>query len=390
MKKYAIACLISGAVGLALGGHLIDRFPDLQLSPQARAGQTAAETVVRGERSALTPGQLARYSPEERQNILVYDVANPSVVNISTQSVVYDGFFGMEGTSEGSGSGSVLDKQGHILTNFHVVDGAQRVEVTLANGKSYPARLVGHDKIDDLAVLQVEAPPAVLHPINFGDSADLKVGQRVYALGNPFGWERTMTTGIISGLNRTLPSRDDELRTMKALIQTDAAMNPGNSGGPLLDSSARMIGMNVAIATGRARQNSGVGFAIPVNRIKRQVQELIEYGRVTRGDIGITQVMIADEGIIAADLVKDGPAEEAGLRPMRIVRERLQRGYRTYVRERYDVEHADIITAIDGEPVHSASEFVDAIESRKPGESVTLSIFREGRARTLEVTLGAS
>ena len=389
MKKYAIACLISGVMGLAVGGRLIDQFPAWQLSPEARAEQ-AAEAVVRGERSALTPAQLARFSPEEQQNIHVYDVANPSVVNISTQSVVYGGFFGPEGTSEGSGSGSVLDKQGHILTNFHVVDGAQRIEVTLANGKSFPAKLVGHDKIDDLAVLEIDAPAGELHPIRFGDSADLKVGQRVYVLGNPFGWERTMTTGIISGVNRTLPSRDDDLRTMKALIQTDAAMNPGNSGGPLLDSGARMIGMNVAIATGRARQNSGVGFAIPVNRIKRQVLELIEYGRVTRGDIGITEVMIVDEGIIPAFLVKGGPAEEAGLQPIRIVRERLQRGYRTYVRERYDVEHADVITAIDGERIHSASEFVDAIESRRPGETVSLSILREGRPLTLKVTLGAS
>jgi S1-C subfamily serine protease len=389
MKKYGVVCLLSGLVGLALGGRLIDRFPTWQLSPEAYAEQAAPETVARGERLTRSPGQLARYSPEEQQNIHVYDVANLSVANINTQSVVYDGFFGMEGTSEGSGSGAVLDKQGHVLTNFHVVDGAQRVEVTLASGKSYPARLVGHDKIDDLAVLQVEAPASDLHPITFGDSAGLKVGQRVYALGNPFGWERTMTTGIISGLNRTLPSRDDELRTMKALIQTDAAMNPGNSGGPLLDSSARMIGMNVAIATGRARQNSGVGFAIPVNRIKRQVQELIEYGKVTRGDIGITEVMIVDEGIIPAHLVQGGPAEEAGLRPIRIIREQRRRGIYVYERDRYDIEHADIITAIDGEPVRSASEFVDAIESRKPGETISLSIIRDSRPRTIEVTLGA-
>lgn len=386
MKKYAIACLISGVIGVAAGGYMIDADPGLRFAPEARA----AQAIVRGDRPAPLAHGVTPFSTEEQQNIRVYDVANQSVVNINTQSVVYDGFFGLEGTSEGSGSGSVLDKQGHILTNFHVVDGAQRVEVTLAGGKSYPAKLVGHDKIDDLAVLQIDAPPGALHPISFGDSAGIKVGQRVYALGNPFGWERTMTTGIVSGLNRTLPSRGDELRTMKALIQTDAAMNPGNSGGPLLDSSARMIGMNVAIATGRARQNSGVGFAIPVNRIKRQVLELIEYGKVTRGDIGITDVMIVDEGIIPAHLVEGGPAEEAGLRPIRIVRERLQRGYRTFVRERYDVEHADIITAVAGEPVRSASEFVDAIESRKPGETVTLSILRDGRPRQVEVTLGAS
>jgi S1-C subfamily serine protease len=198
-----------------------------------------------------------------------------------------------------------------------------------------------------------------------------------------------MTTGIISGVNRTLPSRMQH-RSMKALIQTDAAMNPGNSGGPLLDGGARMIGMNVAIATGEARQNSGVGFAIPINRIKRQVRELIEFGKVTRGEIGIVHALPVDEGILVALLAKGGPAEEAGLRPIRVIRERRQRGIYVYERQRYDVEHADIITAIDGQPVHSHSELIDATESKKPGETVVLTILRDGRRRTLEVTLGAS
>jgi S1-C subfamily serine protease len=389
MKQYVIACLVSGLIGFGVGGQLWDGFAELSLSPQAEAGQAAAQAVVRADRPTPLAEGTRHFSDEEQRNIYVYEVANPGVVNISTRSVHYDSFFGTGGTSEGSGSGSVLDKEGHILTNFHVVDGAQQVEVTLSSGKSYAAELIGHDKTDDLAVLLIEAPADELHPITFGDSADLKVGQKVFAVGNPFGWERTMTTGIISGLNRTLPSRT-QYRSMKALIQTDAAMNPGNSGGPLLDSGARMIGMNVAIATGEARQNSGVGFAIPINRIKRQVRDLIEYGKVTRGDIGITHVMQVDDGIMIGRLADGGPAEEAGLRPIRIVRERRQRGPYVYERNRLDVEHADIITHIDGKPVQSTSDFIDAIESRKPSESVTLSILRDGRRYKVDVTLGAS
>lgn len=388
-KRYAMACLLSALVGAALGGRFVGEFPVWSLSPEARAQQATAPEVGRTGQQALLTATLARYSSEEQRNIAVYDAANPSVVNISTRSVHYDRFFGLEGTSEGSGSGSILDKEGHILTNFHVVDGAREIEVTLASGKSYPAQVVGHDKTDDLAVLRIDSPKDELRPITFGDSSNLKVGQNVYVVGNPFGWERTMSTGIISGLNRTLPSRT-EYRTMKALIQTDAAMNPGNSGGPLLNSRGQMIGMSLAIAMADARQNSGVGFAIPINRIRRHVRELIEHGRVTRGDIGVTAVMPVDEGIMVGKLAPGGPAERAGLRPIRVVRERRRQGPFIYETKQYDIEHADVITAIDGEPVASTSDFVDAIESRKPGETVTLTVLRDGRVKKIEVTLRAS
>src|SRR5262249_19800599 len=175
--------------------------------------------------------------------------------------------------AEGSGSGSIIDKNGHVLTNYHVVEDAQDIQVTLFNGKPYAATLVGYDAGHDIAILKIDAPAEVLFPITFGMSQNLKVGQRVYALGNPFGLERTMTTGIISNLNRTLPSRVEGL-DMQSIIQTDAALNPGNSGGPLLDTSGRMIGMNVAIAT-KSGQNAGLGFAIPVSRIARFIPDLI-------------------------------------------------------------------------------------------------------------------
>jgi len=383
MKRYAIVCLLSGIIGAAAGSQLLSDYAMLGLSP-ARA--QSPNSLARAERAA--PANRS-FSSEEQQNIFVYETAHRSVVNISTQSVHYDRFFGLEGTSEGSGSGSILDKQGHILTNYHVVEGAQKIEVTLASGKSFSAEIVGYDKTDDMAVLKVDAPKSELYPIQFGYSSNLKVGQRVYAVGNPFGWEQTMTTGIISGLNRTLPSRT-KYRNMKALIQTDAAMNPGNSGGPLLDSNAQMIGMNVAIAMSDARQNSGVGFAIPVNRIKRDVKELIKYGKVTRGDIGIVTVKPVPSGLMVGKLAKGGPAERAGLQPIRVVVHERQQGFYIQRYRTYDVENADIITAIDGEPVRSASEFVDAIESREPGETVTLSIIRGGRRMKVDVTLGES
>ena len=195
-------------------------------------------------------------TPEEQTNVYVYEHANPSVVNINTRSVQIDHFFRMQRESEGSGSGAIIDQAGHIITNFHVVDGANQIEVTLASNQSYPATLIGEDKEHDIAILKIEAPQSELSPIVMGTSGMLRVGQRVYVLGNPFGWDGTLTTGIISSLNGDLPSRVPG-RTMKSLIQTDAAMNPGNSGGPLLNTNGEMIGMCVAIASKCRRKTPG-------------------------------------------------------------------------------------------------------------------------------------
>ena len=251
------------------------------------------------------PGQSPReversFTAEEQINIAVYEAGNRSVVNINTKATVAAGFFQLEVPSEGAGSGIVLDGQGHILTNFHVVEGAREIQVMLHDGSSHEARVVGVDPPTDVAVIRVDAPPESLQPAVFGTSHDLRVGQRVFAIGNPFGLERTLTTGIISSLNRSLPTKTG--RTIKSIIQTDAAINPGNSGGPLLDSRGRLVGMTTAIAS-RTGQSSGVGFAIPVGTLKRLVPQLIARGRVIRPDAGIARVFQSEAGLMVAAVV---------------------------------------------------------------------------------------
>ena len=327
-------------------------------------------------------------TPEERINVSVYEHSNPSVVNINTKSVQIDHFFMLQRELEGSGSGTVLDKNGHILTNMHVVEDANDIQITLASNKTYPAVLVGQDREQDIAVLKVEAPPEELYPIAMGRSDNLRVGQRVFVLGNPFGWDGTMTTGIVSSLNRDLPSRVPD-RVMQALIQTDAAMNPGNSGGPLLDSNSRMIGMCVAIAT-KTGQNSGVGFAIPIDRIKRIVPELVENGRIVKADIGITHVMETESGLLIARVAPDGPAAQAGLEGFRRVVQRRSRGPVVYETETIDRSHADRILAVDGEAMRSGVQFRDKIWDYHPGDVIQVTIEREGRQIEVPVTLGSN
>ena len=321
----------------------------------------------------------------ERVNIAVYDNVNRSVVNITTLIVRPDMFLMLE-PSEGAGSGSVLDQEGHILTNFHVIEGAKQVKVTLFNGETYDAKLVGADPVYDIAVLRIDAPRESLFPVEFGESSILRVGQHVYAIGNPFGLERTMTTGIISSLNRSLPSRSG--RTMKSIIQIDAALNRGNSGGPLLDSRGRLIGMNTAIAS-RSGENTGVGFAIPVNTISRVVPQLIQNGRVIRPDLGITRVLQTDQGLVIATITPGGPAERSGLRGFRIIKN--QRRFGPFVSEevQIDRDYADLIVAIDGQPVKSADDLLSAIERHQPGEEAVVTVLREGRQVNVGVVLGA-
>ncbi|MCI0333715.1 MAG: trypsin-like peptidase domain-containing protein [Planctomycetes bacterium] len=327
-------------------------------------------------------------TPEEQTNIRVYDGASRGVVNILTRTVSYDRFFMLPSPGEGAGSGSVLDKKGHILTNFHVVEGANKISVTLPGGKqAYEGELIGSDPENDIAVLKIDAPSEELFPVPVGTSDSLKVGQRVYTLGNPFGLEGTLTTGIISNLNRTLPSRTG--REMKSIIQTDAAMNPGNSGGPLLDTSGRMIGMSVAIAT-KTGQSAGLGFAIPVNRIRQSVTQLIEHGKVIRADIGIVAVAETPEGLQIVQTNRGGPAERAGLRGWKRVQREVTRGPLVYTIERNDPSAADVIVAVNGQSVEKASAFVEKIEEHRPGDQVVLTVIREGKQIQVPVTLGAT
>ncbi|HVJ85633.1 MAG TPA: trypsin-like peptidase domain-containing protein [Caulifigura sp.] len=321
-------------------------------------------------------------SPDEAINIAVYERCNKSVVNISTVTVVSNSLIFGVVPGEGNGSGSILDKQGHILTNNHVVNDARQIQVTLFNEEQYEAELVGADPINDIAVLKIKAPPEQLYPMSLGDSDELKVGLRVFALGNPFGLFRTMSEGIISSLNRSLAVHENW--EIKSIIQIDANINPGNSGGPLLDAQGRLIGMNTAIAS-KVQQSAGIGFAIPVNLVKRVVPELLSHGRVIRGDIGITHVTVTENGLRVARLSPGGPAEKAGVRAPQTVRQR----FGPLARQVVDKSTADVITAIDGTKVTNASEFLGVIESKKPGDVVELSVLREGRQLRLKIRLGS-
>lgn len=388
MKRYlAFGCLM-GLLGLAVGTSLSEwAAPIIHPAGTAYAVQPGvAAGVDPATNWAVRPGVGNSLTPEEQTNIYVYEHANPSVVNINTRSVQIDRFFMMQRESEGSGSGAIIDREGHILTNYHVVDGANQVEVTLASNKTYPATLIGEDKEHDIAVLKVDAPRAELTPLVLGTSEKLSVGQRVYVLGNPFGWDGTLTTGIISSLNRDLPSRVPG-RMMQALIQTDAAMNPGNSGGPLLNTNGEMIGMCVAIAT-KTGQNAGVGFAIPIDRIKMIVPELIDHGHIVRADIGITHVMETESGLVIARLAPDGPAERAGLQGFRRVIQRRQQGPIVYETESIDRSQADRILAVDGEAMRTGARFLSKIWEHKPGDVIQLTILREGQQLEIPVTLG--
>lgn len=336
--------------------------------------------------SGLAAAQPRAFTPEEQTNIAVYEAVNRSVVNINTKATVATGLFLLEVPSEGAGSGIVLDKQGHVLTNFHVVEGAKEIQVLLFDGSGHAATVVGVDPATDVAVLKVDAPPELLQPVTLGSSADLKVGQRVFAIGNPFGLERTLTTGIISSLNRSLPTRTG--RTIKSIIQTDAAINPGNSGGPLLDSGSRLIGVNTAIAS-RTGQSSGVGFAIPVGTVARIVPQLIRQGKVIRPDAGIARVYQSDAGLVVATLTPGGPAERAGIRGFKVIRERRRQGPFMVEMERVDRTGADLIVAVAGQAVRNADDFLSAVESKNPGDQVLITVQREGHRLDVPLVLDA-
>lgn len=381
MNRFFVPCTVGLVIGLLVGRVMTSGD---SLEP---LGPSQAQAAPAAHWENHTPPPLA-LTPEEQTSVRVYEQSNPSVVNISTKTVQIDHFFRVQQEAEGSGSGAILDKSGRIITNYHVVEDAKAIEVTLASTNPYPATLIGYDKEQDIAVLQIDAPPEELIPIAMGRSDNLRVGQRVYVLGNPFSWDGTLTTGIISSLNRNLHSRVPG-RDMESLIQTDAAMNPGNSGGPLLDSGSRMIGMCVAIAT-KTGQNSGVGFAIPIDRIKRIVPELIEHGRIVHADIGITHVMETETGLVIARLTPDGPADQAGLQGFRRVVSRRRRGPVVYETETIDRSHADRILAVNGDPMRSGVQFRDKIWEFGPGEVIQVTISRDGRQMDVPVTLGSN
>jgi len=324
-------------------------------------------------------------TPDEEINIRVYRAASPAVVNITTTAVAYD-FFLNAVPKEGTGSGAIIDRSGHILTNFHVIDGARRLEVTLADGSKWAARPIGADPSNDLAVIKIDAPVEKLTVIPLGDSSKLIVGQKVLAIGNPFGFDRTLTVGIVSSLGRSIQA--DNGRLIRDIIQTDAAINPGNSGGPLLNSSGEVIGVSTAIFS-PSGGSVGVGFAVPINTAKRVIPELINRGYVARPYLGITGHKIipalvqalklpVKEGIMVVEVTPGSPAQRAGIRGGDRVVQVGNMIFRV---------GGDIITEIDQVKVRTFEELSDFIENKQPGDSVALNFNRQGKLTVVQVRL---
>ena len=329
------------------------------------------------------------YSQIESQNINVYSLCNEAVVNINTQVTAYDWFLQPYVQEGGSGSGSIIDKRGYILTNVHVIADATKIYVSLFDGTQYEAEVVGTDLDSDLAVIKFTPPEGVeLKTISFGSSTSLKVGQRVIAIGNPFGLERTMTTGIVSGLGR--PIQNSNNRIIRNMIQTDAAINPGNSGGPLLDTNGKMIGINTMIQSSSG-SSAGVGFAVPSETAVRVVADLIKYGKVQRGKIDATIIQMSrriaqyagldvSNGVLVSEVKKSGNAEAAGLKGGTEA---------AYYGSRRDIIYigGDVITQIDDIAVGSLADYYSALESKRPGDTVTVVVRRNRKNVTLKIKL---
>lgn len=327
------------------------------------------------------PGQPS-ISSEEEINIRVYSQVSPGVVNITQKVVEYDFFFAPVATDGGTGSGCVLDTDGNILTNYHVIESADSLEVSLPDHTKYRAKVVGFDKQNDLAVIKISgAPKERLHPIAIGDSNALKVGQKVLAIGNPLGLQNTMTTGIVSSLGRRIKTEEGTL--VDNVIQTDAAINPGNSGGPLLNTAGEMIGINTSIFTIRGGGSIGIGFAIPANTVRRVVTELIRDGRVRRPWFGIEGYEVNEDlaselslpvqsGIMIARVYRSSSADQAGIKGANqiaiLYNQRILVG-------------GDILTDIEGKPVGSLEELRLVLETKRPGDTVRVTIYR-GRSKT--------
>jgi len=340
----AAALVIAAGTGAATYA-VLDDGGTTAVAPASSSG--TAQTVKDG---ALTIGQ-------------VYDRTNASVVEITvTTQAPADGPMG-SGTAQAQGSGFVYDSSGHVITNAHVVDGAQSAKVRFADGKTYDATVVGVDASTDLAVLKVEAPSSALHPLELADSSQAAVGDVVVAIGSPFGLENSVTTGIVSALGRSMKAPNGY--TITGSIQTDAAINHGNSGGPLLDLDGKVVGVNAQIES-ESGGNDGVGFAIPSSTVKSIVTQILEDGSVQHAYLGVSVTAAADgtAGAQLAEVRSGTPAAEAGL------------------------QAGDVLTAVDGDAVSSAAALQSAIDARKPGDRVILDYLRDGAHRTVTVTLG--
>jgi putative serine protease PepD len=337
--------------------------------------------------AAALPGQPP-LSAEEQTSIGVYNNVSPGVVNITSTVVEFDFFFAPFQTEGATGSGSVLDDKGNILTNYHVIQNARNLEVALPDRTKYRATVVGYDPVNDLGVIRISAPKERLRPVPLGDSTGLKVGQKVLAIGNPFRLQNTLTTGIISSLGRTIQSPGGDL--INNIIQTDAAINPGSSGGPLLNTAGELIGVNTLIfTTTRGGGNIGIGFAVPVSTVRRVVTDILEYGRVLRPWPGFDGYAITEElssaldlpvreGVLVARVYRGSSAEKADIRGATeiavLFNERIMVG-------------GDVITHIDGKPISSTEELRLALEGKRPGDTVQITLFRGRTKMTKEMVL---
>jgi len=363
----------------SLGGLLSKRFFGI------KARWFRAMAVVLALVAIPAPALLA-LTPEEQVNIAVYEAASRGVVNITSTVVTFD-FFLRAYPREGAGSGIILDQEGHILTNNHVIKNARSLEVTLWDQSRYPGTLTGAYPEYDLAVIKIDAPADKLFPLPLGESADLKVGQKVWAIGNPFGLGVTLTTGVVSSLGRSVRAPGGDL--MEDLIQTDASINPGNSGGPLLNSSGRVIGVNTAILS-PSGGSVGIGFAVPVDEVNRVVPEIIEKGYVSYPYLGVLVFPLKPEtasflgldtqyGLLITELASGSPAHQAGLvgpkRQLRIGNAVLPVG-------------GDVILWMGDTKMEGSESFVRAMRKYRPGQTVSVRILRDGAEMMLSVTLG--
>ncbi|MCX7037931.1 MAG: trypsin-like peptidase domain-containing protein [Spirochaetes bacterium] len=362
-------------------------------APIAPTAPTTLEGADEAEPVAIVPVQFTGtatirgtgLTQDEQNNIEIYDRANKAVVYITTVTIEYSWMFEAV-PREGTGSGVIIDQDGHVLTNYHVIKGADEIRITLSDGSEVEGRTIGSDPENDMAVLKFDPKGKALTTIPLGSSAGLKVGMKVLAIGNPFGFDRTLTTGIVSGLARPLQTEDGYM--IRETIQTDAAINPGNSGGPLLNSHGELIGINSAIYS-PSGASAGVGFAIPVNTARRIADELIRYGEVRRGWIDIDPIQLfpslvsyfklpVQRGVLVSAARTN--ALQAGIRggdPSQAVRTG-----RTII-----YGGGDIIVSVDKQKVESYSDLMNALEDTKPGEMVEVKVVRNGQAKTFSVKL---
>jgi S1-C subfamily serine protease len=320
---------------------------------------------------------------EEQNNITVYHKNIGSVVNITSKAVTFDFFYGLV-PEEGQGSGFIIDKEGHILTNYHVIADARQIEVTLHNRKKYGATIVGVDRAHDLAVVQIKAPE--LTPMVLGDSSKLQVGQKVYAIGNPFGLSGTLTRGIVSSIRQV---QEPDGMKIEDAIQTDASINPGNSGGPLLNMHGDVIGINTMIAS-NVGQSAGIGFAIPINTAKAVINDLLTLGRVRRPALGVTTIpidpqladqmgLVEDYGLLILQVVPGGAADNAGLRGG---------SQRAFLGNTPIMVGGDLIVAIDGKKVEDQQELAQTMNNHRAGDTVRITIYRGKKKLEVSVVLG--